>query len=100
MNIVQYPDPILTTKTEHVVDFAEAQEISLKLRATIRMDGGLIGLAAPQIGISKAVCVVGLESEEFITMVNPLITDSGGSNLTETEGCGSMREPRLLVNVT
>jgi len=109
MKLVQYPDPILTTPTEPMAFGKEAsargydpQTINLQLRATVRMAGGsLIGLAANQIGLPYRMCVVGMESGEWITMVNPEITEKGGPMVTATEGCGSLQEPkRLLVDVT
>jgi peptide deformylase len=99
-------DQILTTPTEKVEDFNLAPAIELKLRTAIRMnvdkDGNynLVGLAANQLGIKKAVTVIliGHESEklQWLTMVNPEITSSSRETETMSEGCGSLREPEEL----
>jgi peptide deformylase len=99
-------DQILTTPTEKVEDFNLAPAIELKLRTAIRMnvdkDGNynLVGLAANQLGIKKAVTVIliGHESEklQWLTMVNPEIVSWSDEMETMSEGCGSLREPEEL----
>jgi peptide deformylase len=89
------PDKILTTPTEPVEDFTEAKTIELKLRAMIRVEGDLVGLAANQVGIKKAVCVCALDGE-WVTMVNPKITHSSIGKAEDVEGCGSLRKPKAL----
>lgn len=59
-----------------------------------------VGLAGPQIGISKRICVVdaGKEyQEEPIVLINPVVTKIGGSQ-TGNEGCLSL--PELFLPVT
>lgn len=97
------PDKILTSPTEQVEDFSEIPAIELKIRTAIRLNAdkkgvpNLVGLAANQIGIKKAVTVIliGHERKElqWLTMVNPKITEYSIKRETMTEGCGSLREP-------
>ncbi|MDE0299715.1 MAG: peptide deformylase [Candidatus Poribacteria bacterium] len=61
---------------------------------------GGIGLAAPQVGVSKQVIVVDI-SPHFpdcprLVLINPLITDSTGEKLGE-EGCLSLPGDRGMV---
>jgi peptide deformylase len=100
------PDKLLTTPTERVEDFSEVPAIELKLRTAIRLnvdkdgDPALVGLAANQIGIPKAVTIVLIGHEtgeyEWLTMVNPKITMASDATDTDIEGCGSLREPEEL----
>ena len=55
-----------------------------------------VGLAAPQIGVSKRVAVVDTD-EELIELINPEIFQKEGSE-TDTEGCLSV--PGLIGDVT
>jgi len=59
-------------------------------------DANGVGLAAPQIGISKRVIVVDAE-DELIELVNPEIKAGEGSQ-TDVEGCLSV--PGLVGEVT
>lgn len=93
------PAKILTTPTEPVTDFNEAPTLGLQVRTGIRIFGDLVGLAANQIGINKAVCVVyldGGEKPQWLTMVNPKIVSYGTRRVKDWEGCGSLREPTPL----
>ena len=53
------------------------------------IDSGGVGLAAPQIGILRRVCVVMNEKDEIIELVNPVIVKTSGSQ-TGLEGCLSV----------
>lgn len=64
------------------------------MRDTMYANKG-VGLAAPQIGVSKRVIVVDV-GEGLIEMVNPLIIEAEGEN-TDVEGCLSI--PGLVGDV-
>ena len=53
------------------------------------VDSGGVGLAAPQIGILRRVCVVMNEKDEIIELVNPVIVKTAGEQ-TGLEGCLSV----------
>lgn len=117
MKLVQVsndPEKILTTPTEPVEVHPggqisdEAKEIESKLRLAIRLNvdkhgkPNLVGLAANQIGIKKRICICEIEENgkhQWITMVNPMITETSVDLVTEIEGCGSLREPKELQYV-
>jgi len=48
-----------------------------------------VGLAAPQVGISLRIAVIGLPDEEPIVLVNPEIVKRSGERVLE-EGCLSI----------
>lgn len=58
------------------------------MKETLVESGG-VGLAAPQIGILRRVCVVMNEDEEIIELVNPEIIATEGEQ-TGLEGCLSI----------
>ena len=55
LDLVLWPDPILKRKAEPVTEFDdELRELALKMFVTMRANAGM-GLAAPQVGISKRI---------------------------------------------
>jgi peptide deformylase len=62
-----------------------------------------VGLAAPQVGVSLRIAVIGLTDEDPIVMVNPEIVKRSGER-TVVEGClsvpGYRGEIRRSVSVT
>jgi peptide deformylase len=66
------------------------------LRDTLEASATGVGLAAPQIGISKRAIVVSYE-EEYYELINPEIVSKEGED-TDTEGCLSV--PGVLGEVT
>ncbi|HHZ17492.1 MAG TPA: peptide deformylase [Peptococcaceae bacterium] len=66
------------------------------LRDTLEASETGVGLAAPQIGISKRAIVVSYE-EEYYELINPEIVSKEGED-TDTEGCLSV--PGVLGEVT
>ena len=95
LEIVTYPNPVLTRRAEEVekVDGTIRKLIS-DMVDTMYANGG-IGLAAPQVGISKRVVVVDVrlyaESSSLISIVNPEVVAEGEEVIHE-EGCLSVPE--------
>jgi len=90
-----YPDPILTLKAKNVENFDDTLlEILDDMRLTLQMTGG-VGLAAPQIGISKRIALIIQELHEYI-LINPEIVEHSGND-TREEGCLSFPEIFALV---
>lgn len=88
-SIVKYGDPILREKCSEVKMFNERLGIVIDdMKETmIKADG--VGLAAPQIGMLRRICVVSLDGEEFYELVNPVIVKSSGTQC-KVEGCLSI----------
>jgi len=59
------------------------------MQETLHADPGRVGLAAPQIGVSLRVVVIGLPDEEDIIMINPEIIKKKGERRV-SEGCLSI----------
>ena len=90
-----YPDPVLTLKAEIVESFDdELREIVDNMFFTLHITGG-VGLAAPQVGISKRIAII--SREEQYVLINPEIIEFSGSNISE-EGCLSF--PEIFAHVT
>ena len=53
------------------------------------LDSGGVGLAAPQVGVLRRVCVVMNEDDEIIELNNPEIIKTEGEQ-TVLEGCQSV----------
>ncbi|WP_124727666.1 peptide deformylase [Staphylospora marina] len=91
--IVQYPDPVLRKKAVLVSRFNERLHKLLDDMAETMYDARGVGLAAPQVGISKRVIVVDV-GDGLYEMVNPEIVAKEGEQIEPAEGCLSI--PNLL----
>jgi peptide deformylase len=67
----------------------------VKAMAKVMFTKGGIGLAAPQVGVSKRIFIMGNE-EKLIVCINPEIV-SGTGEIKDTEGCLSF--PGLWLHV-
>ena len=73
LNIVTYGDPVLTKKAQEISAFDhDLEKIVIDMQDAMQRDHG-IGLAAPQVGISKRLFLVGLDDEPLRIFVNPRI---------------------------
>jgi len=89
--IVFYPDPVLKQPTEPVTEFDHHLHTLLDdMHATMVAAVG-IGLAAPQIGISRRIAVLDISEEQNspLELINPEIVSRSGS-VTSEEGCLSI----------
>ena len=79
----------LTKTCRPVTDFnGRLHELLDDLKDTL-VDSGGVGLAAPQVGILRRVCVVMNEEEEILELVNPEVIYTEGEQ-TGLEGCLSV----------
>jgi peptide deformylase len=100
LTILKYPAPILSQPGEPVTDFnAELRKLVADLFETTYANQG-IGLAAPQVGVSKRVTVIdvsmGKVPKDKLALINPEIILSEGK-LYEEEGCLSFPDIREKV---
>lgn len=87
LKIVEHPNDILTTPAADVTEFNEelGKLLDDMYETMVAADG--IGLAAPQIGVSKRIAIVDMgEGQEIIEMINPQVVAIGGKEV-EVEGC-------------
>ncbi|MGH9860945.1 MAG: peptide deformylase, partial [Candidatus Acidiferrales bacterium] len=80
--IVKWPEAVLETPAENVTRFDEGlRALSDDMFETMYVAQG-VGLAAPQIGISRRVAVIdvttGKNPEARIIIINPEVTHSEG----------------------
>lgn len=88
--IVQDPDPVLRERAIEVTKFNANLHKLLNDMAETMYDADGVGLAAPQVGISKRVIVVDVGDDHgLIEMVNPEIVEASGEQLGP-EGCLSI----------
>lgn len=104
--IVKDPDPVLREVAKEVTKFNSNLQKLLKDMAETMYDADGVGLAAPQIGISKRIIVVDVGDDNgLIEMVNPVIVEQDGEQFGP-EGCLSIpslngevrRANRVVVN--
>ncbi len=87
-----YPDAVLRKKCEPIEEITgEIKELIPAMLATMQAKNG-IGLAAPQIGISKQIIVVGAipKITKPFGLINPKITKKAKKKGNGTEGCLSI----------
>ncbi|MCK4837530.1 MAG: peptide deformylase [Desulfobulbaceae bacterium] len=93
--ILKYPHPILRKKNSPVSVFDAELKSLLADMAETMYDAPGVGLAAPQIGVSKQIIVYDVappeEKGDFSVLINPKIIDAEGQESGE-EGCLSVRE--------
>jgi peptide deformylase len=99
--IVKYGDPVLEIPAETITEFdsPELHQLIADMFESMYAAKG-VGLAAPQIGVSKRVavidCSVGENDKEKIILINPEIVRVEGRQVSE-EGCLSI--PGFRENV-
>ncbi|MGD0902788.1 MAG: peptide deformylase [Terracidiphilus sp.] len=100
LKIVKYPEPVLSQPGEPVSEFDdELRKLVADMFETTYASKG-IGLAAPQVGVSKRLTVIdlslGQNPKEKLVLANPEIIFSEGKAYEE-EGCLSFPDIREKV---
>ena len=90
LEIVKYGEPVLETPGEHVTEFdAGLRRLVSDMFETMYAARG-VGLAAPQVGVSKRLfvmdCSGGGDPEARVALVNPVVLSVEGDQTGE-EGC-------------
>jgi len=90
-----HPDPVLRSLCEPVEEFDTAlADLADEMLAVMRANNG-IGLAAPQVGISRQLLVAEVAGQT-LSLANPQILDrSGASELPE--GCLSLPGQTVMI---
>ena len=99
--IVKYPDAILGREADVVTVFDDDLRLFVDEMFDSMYAAQGIGLAAPQIGVSKRITVIDTSfkerPEDRVVLINPEITFREGK-LFEEEGCLSLPEIREKVH--
>jgi peptide deformylase len=83
------PDPVLREKTKRVPAIDASIHRLIEDMIETMYDANGVGLAAPQIGISLRLAVIGLPEEEPFALINPEIVKASGERMLD-EGCLSV----------
>lgn len=104
LKLVSPASPVLIDKASEVVEFNQEKDLIKGMLemcgATQRSKSGkrtMVGLAAPQVGVSKRVIVVDAAADgkkarkqnDFIVVINPKVIDKSASYIRGREGCFS-----------
>ena len=76
--IVLQGDECLTKVCRPVTEFNQRLHTLIDDMKETLLDSGGVGLAAPQVGVLRRVCVVMNEDEDIIELVNPEIIAAEG----------------------
>ena len=89
LSIRLVPDPLLRQKAKRVrnIDSSIERLIDDMLETMPAVSGA--GLAAPQVGVSLRVAVIGMPDEEPIVLINPEVVKRSGERIV-VEGCLSI----------
>ncbi len=87
--IVERGDPILAKVCRPVTEFNTRLHTLLDDMADTLKESGGVGLAAPQVGVMRRVCIVEDSEGEIIELINPEIVSAEGEQ-TGLEGCLSI----------
>src|ERR687886_480692 len=90
LEIVKYGDPVLERPGDHVTEFDERlKKLVSDMFETMYAARG-VGLAAPQVGVSKRLfvmdCSGGADPASRVALVNPVVLRVEGEQ-TDDEGC-------------
>jgi peptide deformylase len=101
LKIVKYPEPVLQQPGEPVTEFNdELRQFVADMFETMYSAQG-IGLAAPQVALSKRITVIdlsmGKDPAQKLVLINPEVIFSGGKQYEE-EGCLSFPDIREKVS--
>ena len=98
--VVKWPEPVLAKRGEAVTEFGPELKTLIEEMFESMYAAQGIGLAAPQIAISKRIAVVDLsfnkEIKDKIALINPEIVEMTGKQVEE-EGCLSLPDIREKV---
>ena len=98
LDLVYYPDPLLRKRCAPIEEIdEEVCNLAKDMIETMYHHRG-VGLAAPQVGVLKRICVIDISEEKNspLVLINPEITERKGSVLSH-EGCLSF--PGIYGNV-
>ncbi len=99
--VIKYPHPTLLRPGEPVTEFTPelAQFVEEMFDSMYAAEG--IGLAAPQIDVSKQIAVIDIsfheQPEDKLILINPVVIGRSGKQFEE-EGCLSLPEIREKVH--
>jgi peptide deformylase len=110
MEIIKLPNKVLTSKSSEVVKVDDhVRDLVRQMREKLlTLDG--VGLAAPQVGISLQIAIIGFNPTQEqikknpslkpipeLTLINPAIISKSSQMTVEKEGCLSVGSKEVAV---
>ena len=98
--VVRYPDPVLRRVAEPVASFDANLAAIVEAMLTRMIASKGVGLAAPQVGISRRILVLNPNGErgpDDLALINPAIVTRAGDETYYDEGCLSF--PSIYAEV-
>jgi len=96
----QFPDPVLRNPASEVGAFDDDVRTLVQRLGDVMMSAHGVGLAAPQIGVSRRVLVYrAREDDDVKVLVNPRFLEKSDETEVDTEGCLSLLGGELTVPV-
>lgn len=90
LDIVTIGDEVLREKAEPITEFSPELRILIDAMIESMHEDDGVGLAAPQIGVSKRMFVVHIQGEEPRVFINPEIIGTSQEVVGYEEGCLSI----------
>jgi peptide deformylase len=92
MELLEYPNPVLGEKSSEVLSLDDGTVDFIKQMFEKLYEWNGIGLAAPQVGVSKRIVVVDIRSNPRVshTLINPKIIWKSEEIIKSREGCLSL----------
>jgi len=91
LEIKEYGEEVLREKSLTVKEITPEILNLIRDMAETMYDASGLGLAAPQIGVSKRIAIIDGQEEGLIILINPIMVKSEGE-VIEEEGCLSIPE--------
>ena len=82
-------DPVLTKTCKEVKEMTPRIEELIEDMVETMYNNNGVGLAAPQVGVLKRICVIDTTGEDLMVLINPKIIEVSGEQ-TGQEGCLSV----------
>ncbi|UOY93688.1 peptide deformylase [Ectobacillus sp. JY-23] len=86
LEIIKHPNAVLETPCDRVLDFDKKLVKLLQDMYDTMVAADGVGLAAPQVGISKQIAIVEADDNGRIDLINPVILEARGEQVGP-EGC-------------
>lgn len=91
LEIVKYGDEVLASKSKNVTVFDSALTLFVDAMFDTLDEANGVGLAAPQVGVSKRIFIVDTRQEgERLAFINPEIIETSVEMVPYEEGCLSI----------
>lgn len=96
MKLIYYPNNILETPTEPVIEFGETLQKELEEMKTIMVQYNGLGISSNQVGLNKSMFLFKDTKGETHKIINPKIVSSEGK-VSISEGCLSF--PTIFIAI-